>query len=485
MAAINDPTSGVGAAVDLAGNLATRLAMATDPTKVGGVVPYGESHDGGTAVARILRPIDVSHDFRTRSGVDTALFSDTPGLMTTPPHVGKYRTASSTFAVAASGGLYVINSSSLTTANAYVRTATFAEFAAQPSMSLYIDLSFCISVAPATGQIARIGWFRQSASATADADDGVYFELTAAGDWQGAVMYNGSGTASTQPLTGFTPTYGKVHLGLIVISQYFVDFYVDGELYAQVQRPTAAADMTHWGANPLTAYWSNGAGTLTSASQLKIGKWGVTLGDANSNIDHDASMALSGNTGLNASGGTGAALANIANSAAPASATLSNTTAGYATPDGAFQWAAVAGAETDYALFAYLNPAGATTQKARNLVVTGARISLRNKGAANSATVPTVVEFYLGVGSTAVSLATTDSSSSGTRAPRRKYLGQIQIPVNAVIDQAADRDISVEFNKEIVEPGTYSHIIARVVGGAATASQIIRGNVSLDKYWME
>ena len=42
-----------------------------------------------------------------------------------------------------------------------------------------------------------------------------------------------------------------------------------------------------------------------------------------------------------------------ANSAAPASAALSNTAAGYATLGGLFQFAAVAGAATDYALFGF------------------------------------------------------------------------------------------------------------------------------------
>lgn len=44
--------------------------------------------------------------------------------------------------------------------------------------------------------------------------------------------------------------------------------------------------------------------------------------------------------------------------------TISNTAAGYATPGGAFRRVAVAGAETDYALFAYLVPAGGAANSA-------------------------------------------------------------------------------------------------------------------------
>lgn len=55
---------------------------------------------------------------------------------------------------------------------------------------------------------------------------------------------------------------------------------------------------------------------------------------------------------------TGAQLENHTNSTAPTSATLSNTAAGYTTLGGRFQFAAVAGAATDYALFGFQVPAG-------------------------------------------------------------------------------------------------------------------------------
>jgi len=65
--------------------------------------------------------------------------------------------------------------------------------------------------------------------------------------------------------------------------------------------------------------------------------------------------------GLSAAQSYTTGLANYANSAAPASATLSNTAAGYTTLGGQFQFAAVAGAETDYALFAYTVPAASVS----------------------------------------------------------------------------------------------------------------------------
>lgn len=76
-------------------------------------------------------------------------------------------------------------------------------------------------------------------------------------------------------------------------------------------------------------------------------------------------MAGMGQSCVNApDSATAGSTANYANTAAPASATLSNTAAGYTTLGGQFQFAAVAG-ETDYALFAFLVPAGAAAVPAK------------------------------------------------------------------------------------------------------------------------
>lgn len=128
-----------------------------------------------------------------------------------------------------------------------------------------------------------------------------------------------------------------------------------------------------------------------------------------------------------------------AEAAAPASATLSNTAAGYTTLGGQFQFAAVA-------------------------------------------TTPTVLQWALGVGSTAVSLATTEAAAA--RAPRRITLGTQAFPVGAAIGADAGKRIDVNLDAPVVvEPGTFLHIILKMPVGTATASQIIRGVVGINAYW--
>lgn len=482
MAKINGGLSGMDADVNTDAELLIALTKVIE--KAGYSVAAGEAHDGSSGVARVVRPIDVSHDYRTRIGSDCCVFSDNPGLGANVPIPSKYRTNSTVMACASGGSGLVINSGNSIAGTHYVRTSTHVVYSVLPAASLYVDVPFGVSAIPSSGQVGRVGWLKQSASSSADADAGAYFELTAGGTWQGCLMLGTGGAADSVVLTGFVPVPNKYHLGLIVVSQYSVDFYIDGVLYGSIDRPDGSPDMTALGGLPLTAYWSNTTG-VGSASQLKIGKWGITYGDLQSEIGYGLRMAMSANGAFSAHGVNGSSIIGITNSAAPASATLSNTAAGYTVVDGPFQWAAVAGAETDYDLFAYQVPDSSPTQVGKNLLVSGARVSLRNTGAANSATVPTTVEFYYACGSTGVSLATADSATAGTRAPRRLYLGQISIPVNAVVGQPGDREISVQFPEMITEPGNFSQIIARVVSGAATASQIIRGQVSLDKTWTD
>lgn len=165
---------------------------------------------------------------------------------------------------------------------------------------------------------------------------------------------------------------------------------------------------------------------------------------------------------------TGAQLTNFTNSAAPASATLSNTAAGYTTLGGLWQFAAVAGAATDYALFGYTVPTNA------NLVVTGIDIEAYNTVVA-VATTPTLLVWGVGVGSTAVSLAT----ATVNRIP----LGTQSFPIGAVAGANTQR-ISKQFTTPLIVPsGRFFHIILRMPVATATATQVVAGLVNVEGYF--
>jgi len=152
------------------------------------------------------------------------------------------------------------------------------------------------------------------------------------------------------------------------------------------------------------------------------------------------------------------------NSAAPAAATLANVTAGYSRLDGHFRFVAVAGAATDYALFAYQVPAGYT------LRIRGIVISAENS-VATVATTPTLMRWSIGANLTAVSLATAGGQRIG--------VGSHSLAVGAVAGTAAS-EVSAYFDCPIVvTEGKYAHVILRMPVATATATQEIVGNVTI------
>lgn len=205
-----------------------------------------------------------------------------------------------------------------------------------------------------------------------------------------------------------------------------------------------------------------------TAPQLIITDLYVSALDSNYNLAVQDLMALM-HRGIIDHPLTGAQLAAWANSAEPANATLSNTAAGYTTLGGKFQFAAVAGAATDYALFGFQVPAPAT------LVITGMAIDTWNVGAA-VATTATLLTWGIKNNLTAVSLATATGNAIA--------VGAQALPVATPIGGLANR-IDKRFSSPIVcGPGRFIDVILRMPVGTATASQVIAGMISFEGYFI-
>ena len=96
------------------------------------------------------------------------------------------------------------------------------------------------------------------------------------------------------------------------------------------------------------------------------------------------------------------------------------------------------------------------------------------------ATTPTVLQWGVAVGSTAVSLATVDGSA--TASPKRKLLGSQSFLVGEAIGALKD-GFDNDFGMAAF-PGTFVHVILKMPVGSATASQFFRGTVSIDGYYL-
>ena len=475
MAILEGASSGNLAEVDANNNLT--VVTPTVINETGYMVMCGENHDGGAEglpdpVRRTLR---VTPDGRLRAGIDQVLWEDTfnHAIVDT----SAYQCVTSTATLSVAGGYWVFNAGNSVASGAVARVQTYRPFQLSASSTNEVVFRVRFNTALQANSIAEFGL--GFAATTATPTDGVYFKVNTAGALQGVVNVNG--TESTVDLA-FTPVAGENNFYRLVQDQDQVEFYINGHLYGVKAIANTSAATSYSRALPLLMRCYNAA-VVSTAFRMEISDVAVIGRDlANNRLWSTCRAGMEQSSANNARGAAAGFTANYANSAAPASATLSNTAAGYTTLGGQFQFAAVVGAETDYALFGFQVPAPSAAGAGKNLVIRGMRIETANTGAAVGATA-TLLQWGLGVGSTAVSLATADSATAGTRAPRRITLGMQVFPAAGAIGLVA-APVDVNLDAPLyVAAGTFVHVILKMPVGLATASQVIRGTVMINGFW--
>ena len=469
-------SSGNGAEVDSSNNVkvVTPAVGATGRALAGYVVPALASHDGTSGLAKLLRDPDISFDFRQRVGVDGLWFQDTFNYAAQNSSV--WSSTVTTMTATYSGGFLILNGGSSVASGAVARQATYKHFPMFTTAPLYLEVDAVITQNPQTSNVLELGLFQ--ASGTTAPTDGVLFRFNGGAAFLGVVNYNG---AETTVDLGTFPSVNERHSYLICVEAGRVEFWLDQQLVGAITTPVGQNAPCISPAQPITFRNYNSAAT-SLAQQLKIGGVSLTVADVPQNRLWPTTCSGMGMSGIQGQNGyTQGQTANYANSAAPASATLSNTAAGYTTLGGQFQFAAVAGAETDYALFAYQVPAATVAIPGRTLVIRGIWIDTFNTVVA-VATTATVLQWALGVGATAVSLATAEAATA--RAPRRIALGTQSFPVGAAVGAQADRRIDVNLDAPVtVEAGSFVHIILKMPIATATATEIFRGVVGINAYF--
>ena len=327
-----------------------------------------------------------------------------------------------------------------------------------------------------TGAVTEIGAF--AATGIASPTSGSFFRYGSDGTLRG-VSISVTGAESTTGVIP-TPSLNVAHDYVIWIMSKSIVFQIDDVVVGSIPLGNTAPSPVTSESSPFCARLYNASATST-AQQVYLHRCVGALYGGTYGYDRQFLAALGGDIGYQGVVGAGTGyLANWANSAAPASATLSNTTAGYTNLGGQFQFAAVSGSETDYALFAFQVPAQTATNQGRTLVVHGINISTFNMGAA-VATTPTLLQWGIAYDGTAVSLTTPDGAS--TKAPRRVPLGCQSLPVGLAVGGNVP-DLRVDFRQPLsVNAGNYLHVILKIPVGTATASQIVRGVVAINATW--
>lgn len=450
--------SGLGADVDANNQL--KVALPVLPANAGYAKMMGKG--ALTTSPEILQ----GYDGRTIVGVDNVLFKE--NVDTTAVNVNRWNTSASVMSISNAGGFIQLGGG-LLTPNAYAVLSTKKSFQLLAHATLVAKFNFVLINADASNVTIEAGLGTVSGNAPLPTD-GVFVRLSGA-IARAVTNYNSAETVLN--LASGRPANAVIHECKIIMDSTTAQFFIDDVLQATVDvGNTQQAALVNNSRQPFFMRVFIGASPASTAPAVWLGNVLITQGHLPQNRSWSETQALNAlGAYLQPLVGFGQT-PNHANSTSPTSATLSNTVAGYATLGGRFQFAAPAGAATDYALFAFQVPAG------HQLKIHSIAISAINTGAA-VATTATILDWAVGVDSSAVSLATTDSGS--VLGPRRVPLGVQGLVVGAAIGAQAN-DLRRDFYAAplVVNGGNYVHVIVQVPVGTATAGQVIRGDVTIE-----
>lgn len=370
--------------------------------------------------------------------------------------------------IAQTNGFLTLNAGSALTAGAYAILSSIKNINLYGHLPVRMTMNARIPVSPAPNFTIELGLGQVATNAAPS--DGAFFRWAAGAL---ACVMNFAGVETVSASIPAPPTT-EVALFDIVCVEDAINYYIDDNLVATIDVPVGQAYPVSAGHQPVFGRIYNGGSSPANAPQINIGQVVVVQEALNQNRLWRECAAIMGRgcyqSPITAFGQT----ANHANSTSPASATLSNTAAGYATLGGRFQFAAPAGAATDFALFAFQVPS------LYQLIITAVEISMVNLGAGVLLS-PTVVDWSLGLNSSAVSLATADGA--GTWAPRRIPIGMQAFLIGDLIGKLAN-DVVRNFDPPlVVDSGRFFHVIAQIPFGTATIGQILRGDVTVVGYF--
>lgn len=483
--------SGVTADVDADKQI--KVVTNTDVQKAGAVRMYSVG-DPGVVVSggRILSP-ETSADYRMRVGHDTLLAFDTFNYANQNTAIYAYN--STTLTMAQASGRLVTNATGITTLSTGARMRSFQYFALPPQQAqLYVELLVSFSAAPATNTTVDIGLFLDGGSNPFAPTDGVYIRCTSAGvaliaNFNTAETSSGPVPSPDDTSTVFSPTVDKVYRCLLAISEDKVDLWIDDVLLASVVPQTGQAQPFMSSSLPIAVRHAIAGVAAGSVFSLRVHDWSVMVGDpANYKPwSHQMSLAGGGNQ-VQQGATTGGQLTTYALGAAPAASTLTASTAPATnTLGGLFLLnATITAGESDYPLFAWLNPAGTSAIPGKNYVCTGIRVNEAFVASAFTGG-PIVLTYAVGWGSTASSLATNESTTftagGTTKIARKEPLGVQAFAATAAAGTLA-QGFQVDFSMapKVIYPGQYLHIVLRCIGTNVTAGSV-RGAITVMGYF--
>lgn len=468
MAYIEDATAITGgAAVDINHNL-----KVTNPTSASqaGYVALAGVVDAARSVT-----IPISASTQGLLGTGQASIDWEEGFAASAISPSKWAQVLSTMTTSVSNNAVVLNAGSSLASGAVARLVSWRTAETPRGADRVIGWRAMVPNQVA-GAVFECGMF--TASGVTAPTGGAFFRYAADGTLRGVIISISGSENSTAVIP--TPTLGVAHDYVIMIGKTSVIFQIDDAVVGFITLGDTSPSPVTSESGPFCARLYNSSATASAQLVYLYRSVGAYYG-GNYGYTRPFLAALGGDVGSQGVvGGSTGSLANYANSAAPASATLSNTAAGYTTLGGQFQFAAVAGAETDYALFAFQVPAQTATNQGRTLLIHGVTIDTFNTVAAVAGTA-TVMQWAVGYDSSAVSLATADAAA--TKARRVVPIGVQSFAIGAAAGAQAV-GLKADFTQPLpINAGNYFHVILKMPIGTATATEIFRGVVGIDATW--
>jgi len=452
------------------------LLVALSPEQTAGFAAATAEVDDGTIVTRDMKSIEVSQDYRLRSGVDSMVFSEPfPGSAI---NSGVWTAPVTTMTVTVTGGNVNLNAGLSTASGAVARVASYQQFQVYGSFGTTFALALQRTQAPVTNNVSE--WGAIICTGTSAPTDGAFFRLGSDGSFKCVINNNGTESTSADLASNLAsgPTWWPVDTTAnfqVEFGEDFVFFWVmpqgSGKYpikIAELPRPVGFGH-TMSRSLPLCIRTYNSSAT-GAAQSIKCSHAHVFQRDAENSFPFQIANSISGkHIYQGQTGGTMGSLANFANSANPTAAVPTNTTAALASGLGGQFWETdTLAVTTDGIVQSYQNPAGTASLPGKTIVITGVKIESFIQTALTGGGYNAV--WSLAFGHNNVSLATTESASA--RSPRRIALGNQAVASGATALTALN-SVSWTFPEGIpVYPNEFIQTVKKKVGTAPSAGVI-------------
>ena len=471
-----------------------------------GYVQMSSEVDAGSVLGtRMVIPPEASDDYRLRVGVDQSVFNST--FEGTTALTTQWNNVATTTANVQNNGFFIMNSSVAANmvasgAASYLRTwRHFPTFGTYPT---YCDMWIREGGWDATNAISEWGYLYLTAQGTQQPLDGIFFRRLSGGQLKGIITTGISATVGFDSFeidlnttnvpsrTGigvYNPT--ETNHYLISFHNDIVRFWINDVAVGEIACPGQLPQFSSSSNLPIGFRMIN-LGITPVARQIYVGYVNVGYGDHNVNKPWSHAMVgnnqgayqiqIGGTPGPTVTRGTGALGHPTSGTARIAGSWSATTNPGLNSLGGLWTSPAISTilSDTDYPLFAYLNPIGTAAIPGKTLYVTGVRIG--DTSASVGATANAIfLSYIVQVENSAVATSTADAAT--TTAGKATVIGGQGFTAGDVAGTMKP-GFDMTFNPPLVVPsGKYFTVIARPFGTVTSNTLVVTGSVGVNGYF--